>query len=110
MAGVEAEQRLARERVAEVELVRTDDIRLGADAEELALDRIAVQRRVDRLGEDRVERLGQPLPGSLAIDGRVLRSVGDPDVGHAGRAERRTDRLADPPAGDAMLDPEPPDR
>ena len=38
--------------------------------------------------------------------GSVLVAVGNPDVGHAGRAERLADRGADLPAGDAVLDPE----
>ena len=90
VAGVEAEQLLApRDRVAEVELVRADDVALRPEAEQLALDGVAVELRVDRLGEDRVERLGQPLARALAVDGRVLGAVGDPDVGDARRAQRR---------------------
>ena len=42
MAGVEAQELLAREGVAEVKLVRADDVALRADAEELALDGVAV--------------------------------------------------------------------
>ncbi len=110
VAGVEAQQLLARDGVAEVELVRADDVALRADAEQLALDGVAVVLRVDRLGEDRVERLGQPLARPLAVDGRVLRAVGDPDVGDAGRAQRLADRGADPAAGDAVIDPELADR
>src|SRR6185312_5496221 len=52
VAGVHAEQGLPGEGVPEVELVRADDVRLRADPEQLALDRVAVQGRVDRLGED----------------------------------------------------------
>ena len=68
MAGVEAEELLARDGIAEVKLVRADDVALRADAEELALDGVAVVPRVDRLGEDRVERLGEPLARPLAVD------------------------------------------
>ena len=47
--------------------------------------------------------------GPLRSIGRVLAAVGNPDVGHAGRAEGLADRRADAPAGDAVLDPEPAD-
>ena len=89
--------------------MRADDVALRPEAEELALDRVEVEPRVERLGEDVVERPGQPLAGPLAIDGRVLGAVGDPDVGDARRPERLADGRADPPAGDAVLDPEPAD-
>ena len=68
MAGVQAQELLAREGVAEVKLVRADDVALRADAEQLALDGVAVVLRVDRLGEDRVERFGEPLARALAVD------------------------------------------
>ena len=109
VAGVEAQELLAREGIAEVELVRADDVALRADAEQLALDGVAVVLGVDRLGEDRVQRFGEPLARSFAVDGPVLGAVGDPDVGHAGGAQGLADRGADAPAGDAVIDPEPAD-
>ena len=109
VAGVQAQELLARDGVAEVELVRADDVALRADAEQLALDGVAVVLRVDRLGEDRVERIGEPLARPLAVDGTVLGAVGDPDVGDAGGPQGLADRAADPAAGDAVVDPEPPD-
>ena len=42
MAGVEAEQLLLRDGVAQIELVRADDVAFRADAEQLALDRVEV--------------------------------------------------------------------
>ena len=48
----------------------------------------------------------QPLARALAVDGHVLVAVGNPDVGHAGRAQLPADRRADLAAGDAVLDPE----
>src|SRR5207244_8981892 len=50
VAGVEAEELAAREGVSQVELVRADDVALRADAEELALDGVAVELGVERLG------------------------------------------------------------
>ena len=58
MAGVQAQQLAARDGIAEIELVRADDVALRADAEQLALDGVEVVARVERLGEDRVERIG----------------------------------------------------
>ena len=92
--------------IAEIELVRTDDVALRADAEQLALDRIEVVLRVELLGEDGVERLGEPFARAAAVDRQVLVAVGNPDVGDAGRAERLAERGADLAAGDAVLDPE----
>ncbi len=106
VTGVEAQHLLPRDRVAQVELVRADHVALRADAEQLAFDRVEVVLRIELLGEDRVERFGQPLAGRLAVDGRVLVAVGDPDVGDARRAERLAHRRADLAAGDAVLDPE----
>ena len=74
--------------IAHVELVRADDVALRADAEQLALDGVEVVLRVDLLGEDRVQRLAQPLARGLAVDRDVLVAVGNPDVGDARRAER----------------------
>ena len=89
--------------------MRADGVALAADAEELALDRVEVQRRADRLLEDGVERLGQALARADAIDRRVLHAVGNPQVRDAGLAERLAHGGADAPAGDAVIDPERPD-
>ncbi len=59
--------------------------------------------------EDGVERLGQALARSDAIDRRVLHAVGNPQVRDAGLAERLAHGGADAPAGDAVIDPERPD-
>ena len=45
VAGVERVEQLARERVAEIELVRADGVALDAEAEQLALERVEVVRR-----------------------------------------------------------------
>ena len=43
MAGVEAEEFFARDRVAEVKFVRTDDVTFTADAEQLRLNGVEVE-------------------------------------------------------------------
>jgi len=58
VAGVEADEFLARNGVAEVELVRADDVAFGAEAEEFAFDGVEVVGRIDRRGEDLVEGAG----------------------------------------------------
>jgi hypothetical protein len=65
-----------------------------------------VEPRVERLGEDQIERPGEALAGSPAIDGSILRTVGDPDIGDARAPERLAEGRPDPAAGDAVLDPE----
>ena len=98
MAGVEAQQLALRDRVAEIELVRADDVALRADAKQLRFDRVEIVPRVELLGEDLIERLPQPLARSLAVDRRVLLAVRNPDVGDARRTERLAHRRADPAA------------
>ena len=68
VAGVQAQELVAREGIAEVKLVRADDVALRAEAEQLALDGVADVPGVERLGEDRVQRFGEPLARSLAVD------------------------------------------
>jgi hypothetical protein len=106
VARVEREEDLPRERVRQVELVRADRVTLHADPEQLALDRVAVAGRVDRHGEDLVERLDQACARPAAVDRRVLHAVRDPEVRDAGLAERPAHRLGDRPARDPVLDPE----
>ena len=106
VAGVQAQQDVVLRGVPEVELVRPGDVALRADAEQLALGRIEVAAAVELLGEDRVQGFGQPQPRALAVHGRILVAVGDPDVRDAGRAQGLADGRADPAAGDAVLDPE----
>src|SRR5204863_6852261 len=106
MAGVETEQLLPRDRVAQVKLMRADDVRLRPDAEQFGLHRVAVVVRIDGFSEDGVEGLDQARTRSLAIDRRVLVAVGNPEIGNARRAECLADGRADLPADDAMIDPE----
>jgi len=66
----------------------------------------STERRAYLLLEDRVERFGQTLARTDAIDRRVLHAVGNPEIGDAGVAERFAHRGADAAASDAVLDPE----
>ena len=105
VAGIEAQQLAAGGRVAEVELVRTGDVRLGADAEQLGLDCVEVVRK--RFGEDFIECGGQPLAWCHAVGGDVLEAVGNPDVGDRRGAERLAEGVADLAAALRVFDPEP---
>ena len=57
--GVECIQDTPGQRVSEIELVRAHGVALEADAEQLAFHRIEIQRAIDRLLEDGVERLDE---------------------------------------------------
>ena len=81
MPGVETEQHLIFDRVAHVELVRTDHVALAADAEEFALDRIQVVLRIELFRENSVQRIRQALTRREAIHRRILVAVWNPDVG-----------------------------
>ena len=97
VAGVEAIELLPGDGVAEVELVRADDVALAADAEELALDGVEMVRGVEGFGEDGVERGFEitAAPGGLATAFRADFGNGPlvvgicaeydalPDIGHA---------------------------
>lgn len=110
MPRVEAVADPVLHREAEIELVRAGGVALHADAEELALDRVEVERPVHVGREDRLQRLQQAATGRGAISRRVLVAVGYPDVGDGGRAERAAELRADAARGDAVVDPEAPHR
>ena len=108
--GVERHQHAPGSRVSEIELVRADRVALTAKAEELPFDCIAVERRIDRILEDRVKCVAQSLARAEPVGRRVLHAVGNPEVRHAGPAEGAPERFADAPARDAVVDPELSDR
>src|SRR5437762_2378687 len=106
MASVEAEQLAPRDRVAEVKLVRTDGAAFRADAKEFSFDGVQVVFGREGLLEHGVERGGEAFARGLAVGGRVLEAVGDPDVGDARRAERPAHRRADFARATAVRNPE----
>ena len=106
MAGVEADEFFARDGVAEIEFVRADGIAFRADAEEFAFDGVEIVRGVERFGEDGIEGFGEAVARGGAIDGRIFKAVGNPDVGDAGGVEGLAEFGADAAAGDAVIDPE----
>ena len=55
VARIETEQFLVPHGIAQVELVRTRDVRFGTDAKQLGFDRIEIQGRIERCGEDGVK-------------------------------------------------------
>ena len=69
---IEAEQLLPCHRVAHVKFVRADDVGFRADAEQLALDRVAREGGINFLGKNGVERFFQALPRTLSVDRQVL--------------------------------------
>src|SRR5690349_23673270 len=71
MAGVEAEQLLVLDRVAQVKLVRADNITFRSNAEEFSLHRIQIQLRIDRFGEYFIERSGENFARSFAVGRRI---------------------------------------
>ncbi len=105
MTGVEREQDLPTEGIGQIELHRTDDITLRANAKELRLHRVQVVARVDCFREDGVQRAAQPLARRAAVGGAVLVAIGNPDVGHGRRSQFLPEVFADLAAGDAVLDP-----
>ena len=111
VAGVEAEQLLARDGVAEVELVRADDVALRAEAEQLALDRVEVvlAGRSARRRSRRATAASRSR-GPLRSTGVSLMPSGIQTLVTQGDAQRLADRRADLPAGDAVVDPELADR
>ena len=106
VAGVERQQLLVGDRVAQVELVRADHVGFRADAEQFALDGVEIMGRIDRRGEQFVQRPFEYFPRPAAVDRHVLHAVGNPDVGDAGGAQAAAKGLADLAAGDGVLDPE----
>src|ERR1035438_6485320 len=104
--GVERQHFLARYRVAHVELERTNRVTFGADAEKLGFHRVQVNAGIDGFGEYLVQSVRQTLARRRAVDGNVLVSVRNPEVGHRGRAKLAAHFCADLAAGDSVPDPE----
>ena len=109
VARIEAEQFLSGDAVAEVEFSRSHSATLGPDAEELRLHGVEIVLGWQRLFEDFIERIGQPLARRLPIGGRVFEAIRHPDIRHAGAAERLAKGGADLARSPAMLDPKLPD-
>jgi len=108
MAGVERVEQPAGERVAEIELVGADGEALDTDAEQLPFDGVAIEGGIDRIREDRVERLGEARRGPFRSTGVSFIPSGSRGWSRTG-PERPAHRLADLPARDGVADPERPD-
>src|SRR6185369_2926152 len=105
VAGVEAQEFFARDGVAEIKLMRADNVTLAPNAEELGLDGIEVERWRNGFVKNGVERGSESFARGAAVDGCVLRAVRNPDVSDAWRAESLADCGADLPATGAMFNP-----
>jgi len=110
VARVQRVEHAAGQRVGQHELVGAHGVALDAQAEELRLHRVLLQRRVHLSGgEDRVQGFQHPLPGRGGIRGHVLVAVGHPEVDHGSLAQRLAEAFRDLAAALAVLDPEIPD-
>src|SRR5579883_86627 len=107
--SVQAENLAVVDRVAEVELMRPDNVGLGPEPEELRLDGVFVEARVNGFGENRVERFHQSLAWGFSVRRSVLVSVRNPDVRHACLAGAFAKVRTHAAARDSMFDPEPAD-
>ena len=105
VAGVEREQNLAADGVAEIKLVRAGRVTFRANAEEFRFDGIHVELRADFCFVNGVERFGEAFARAAAVGGRVLHAVGNPQIGEAGLAERLADGRANFAGADAVFDP-----
>src|SRR6187399_2338195 len=110
MARVEAEHLLPCGRVAQVVLMRSDDVAFGPDAEQFRFDCVLHPAWVDRFGEDFIQRPGQSIAGGFPVGRRILRPIGYPDVDETARASAFSQVGTNPAAGDAVADPELADR
>ncbi len=106
VAGVEADHQAIRERVTEVELVGADHEGLAAEAEELALHRVAQMRGVVLHVVDLIEGGLQERAVAGRLHRQFLRAVGNPEVVHRRRAELLPHRRGDRAAALDVLDPE----
>src|ERR1039457_242139 len=99
MPGVEAEEFLVLDRVAEIKFMHAHGVAFGANAEQFALDGVEIVLRIEWLSEDLIERRSEPFAWTAPVGGCVLHAVGNPDVGDGGAAERLAHRRADLAAG-----------
>ena len=89
MAGIERQEFLARDGVAQIIFGRAGGVALGADAEQLGFHGVEVQPGIDGFGEDAIERFGEAPARAGAIGGDVFVAIGNPKVGDGGRAQLR---------------------
>src|SRR5205085_1330582 len=87
---------------------RADDIAFRADAKQLALHRVEMIARIELLSEDFIQRTSEDHSRCLAIRGDVFVTIGNPDIGDAGRAQLAAEALTDLAASDAVIHPEAP--
>jgi len=106
VAGIEREKFFSADGVANIKLVRADDIAFGADAEEFWFDRIEIEFWRDWLLENGIQGFDEALAGASAIGGSVFVAIRDPEIGDASFAEAFADGCGDFSAGNAMIDPE----
>src|SRR5437762_6699464 len=105
MPGIETQNCFVGCRIGEIETVGADRIGLGAYAKELAFHCHLVMFSLSR-SEDLIERFQQAPAGGEPVGRHVFVAVGNPDIHHRGVAELLAERVADPAARDAMIDPE----
>src|SRR5947209_12415568 len=87
MPGIQAQDLSSRQSIAEIKLVRTDYVALGADAKEFGLHSIPILTGVNLFSEHSIERLPEPLARPVSIHRRILETVGNPNVGNARRTQ-----------------------
>lgn len=94
MAGIETDQLAGLRGIAQIKIVRSDRVRLRADAEEFRFDRVEDEGLVDRLRKDFVEGFPQPFARRKTVGRNVFESVRRPLVADRRRAERRPNSAA----------------
>ena len=67
-------------RVVHIELMRTNRVRLDADAEDLALDAVCNVLAVILHGENLIERILQTGARADTVSRNILRAIGNPDI------------------------------
>ena len=107
VAGVEREEHSARQRVAEVELVRADGVALDADAEQLAFDRVEVEG-LGSIGSSKIASSASVSRSRGACRSAGVSFMPSGIQSWSRRACRAPCPMASPifAAGDAVADPE----
>ena len=104
--GVQRQQFFPADGVSEVKLMRAGHVAFAADTEQLGLHGVQIKLRRNGFLEDRIQRFREAGARSHAVGGRVLVTVRNPNIGHAGLAQRLAKGRADFAAADAVLNPE----
>ncbi|MNC56390.1 hypothetical protein D3C75_1059810 [compost metagenome] len=106
MPGIETDRFSAGQPVSHIKFMRSDNIALRADAEQLAFYCIDIVLRVNVFTEHFIQRIPKARTRCQAVDRSILITVRYPEISHTGLSQLTAEVLGDFAGSFAVLDPE----